>query len=67
MSDSRNPRYGTVDRQYATRLATTAPEFDGPIWMVNLMKYRGSPNTPTAVTRRSLVGKPTTSMRQSTR
>ena len=41
MSDSRNPRYGTVDGQYATRLATTAPEFDGPIWMVNLMKYRG--------------------------
>jgi hypothetical protein len=41
MRDSKNPRYGTVDRQYATRLATTAPEFDGPIWMVNLMKYRG--------------------------
>jgi hypothetical protein len=41
MSDSNNPRYGTVDRQYATRLAMTAPEFDGPIWMINLMKYRG--------------------------
>lgn len=34
------PRYGTVDRDYAIRLATTAPEHDGPIWMVNLMNYR---------------------------
>ena len=40
MSDSTKPRYGTVDRRYATRLATTGPEHDGPIWMVNLMKYR---------------------------
>jgi hypothetical protein len=40
MSNSTNPRYGTVDRQYATRLATTGPEHDGPIWMVNLMNYR---------------------------
>jgi uncharacterized protein (DUF1330 family) len=40
MSDSRNPRYGTVDRGYAMQLATTAPSDDGPIWMVNLMKYR---------------------------
>ena len=40
MSDSKNPRYGTVDRRYATQLATTAPQDDGPIWMVNLMKYR---------------------------
>jgi hypothetical protein len=33
-------RYGQVDRDYGMRLATTAPEDDGPIWMVNLMKYR---------------------------
>lgn len=41
MSDSTNPRYGTVDRDYAIRIATTAPADDGPVWMVNLMKYRG--------------------------
>jgi hypothetical protein len=40
MSDSRAPRYGTVDREYGMRLATTPPEEDGPVWMVNLMKYR---------------------------
>jgi len=40
MSDSTNPRYGTVDRDYAIRMATTAPADDGPVWMVNLMKYR---------------------------
>jgi hypothetical protein len=40
MDDSRSPRYGTVDRDYAIRLATTAPADDGPVWMVNLMKYR---------------------------
>ena len=40
MSDSRTPRYGTVDREYGMRLATTPPEEDGPVWMVNLMKYR---------------------------
>ena len=33
-------RYGQVDRQYGMRLATTAPEDDGPIWMINLMHYR---------------------------
>jgi hypothetical protein len=33
-------RYGTIDRAYATRLATTPPEDDGPIWMVDLMRYR---------------------------
>ena len=37
---SNAPRYGTVDRDYAMRLATTAPDDDGPVWMVNLMKYR---------------------------
>lgn len=40
MSDTRTPGYGRVDRDYALRLATTAPDDDGPIWMVNLMAYR---------------------------
>ena len=40
MTDSRTPRYGTVDREYGMRLATTPPDDDGPVWMVNLMKYR---------------------------
>jgi hypothetical protein len=40
MTDTRTPGYGKVDREYAMRLATTAPEDDGPIWMVNLMSYR---------------------------
>ncbi|MGB0114722.1 MAG: hypothetical protein WBP59_16000 [Ilumatobacteraceae bacterium] len=34
------PRYGQVDREYGMRLATTPPAEDGPVWMVNLMKYR---------------------------
>ena len=33
-------RYGTIDPTYATRLATTPPSDDGPVWMINLMKYR---------------------------
>ena len=33
-------RYGLIDREYGMKLATTAPQDDGPIWMVNLMKYR---------------------------
>lgn len=32
--------YGTIDVDYARRLAAVAPEDDGPIWMVNLMRYR---------------------------
>ena len=32
--------YGTIDRDYAEQLASVAPEDDGPIWMVNLMRYR---------------------------
>jgi hypothetical protein len=32
--------YGTVDRDYEERLRTIDPEDDGPIWMLNLMKYR---------------------------
>lgn len=34
------PRYGTANREYGMRLATTSPDDDGPILMVNLMKYR---------------------------
>ena len=33
-------RYGHIDQEYATRLATTPPELDGPVWMINLMSYR---------------------------
>jgi hypothetical protein len=33
-------RYGTIDSDYARRLATTPADEDGPVWMVNLMKYR---------------------------
>lgn len=32
-------KYGTIDKDYAVRLATRPPEDDGPIYMVNLMKY----------------------------
>ena len=39
-SSARTVRYGSIDPQYATRLATTPPERDGPVWMVNLMSYR---------------------------
>ena len=38
MSD--DPRYGQIDHDYGMKLATTAPDDDGPIWMVNLMQYR---------------------------
>jgi hypothetical protein len=33
-------RYGQINHEYARMLATTTAEDDGPIWMVNLMKYR---------------------------
>ena len=32
-------KYGTIDKDYAIHLATRRPEEDGPIYMVNLMKY----------------------------
>ena len=32
--------YGTIDPDYARHLASIAPDDDGPIWMVNLMRYR---------------------------
>ncbi len=34
------PGYGQIDHEYGRRLATTAPEADGPVWMVNLMRYK---------------------------
>ncbi|MEN9646914.1 MAG: hypothetical protein RL238_3583 [Actinomycetota bacterium] len=33
-------RYGQINREYGMKMFTMAPEDDGPIWMVNLMKYR---------------------------
>ncbi len=33
-------RYAEVDLDYERVLAETSPEGDGPVWMVNLMKYR---------------------------
>ena len=41
-STAKGPRYGVVDIEYAKRLATTKPDQDGPVWMVNLMHYRES-------------------------
>jgi len=34
------PSYGQVDHDYGMTLATTEPADDGPVWMVNLMKYK---------------------------
>ncbi|GDX34114.1 hypothetical protein LBMAG16_09450 [Actinomycetes bacterium] len=41
MSDKPNLKhnYGTINKEYGLDLATRAPENDGPIYMVNLMKY----------------------------
>lgn len=39
MSDMTNPPYGTLDTEYAARLASTPAEDDGPVWMLNLMSY----------------------------
>lgn len=44
--DHPDVRYGTIDRKYAERLASTPPEDDGPIWMVNLMHYRDQADYP---------------------
>ena len=41
-SSAKGPRYGVVDIEYAKKLATTEPDQDGPVWMVNLMHYRES-------------------------
>jgi len=40
VADSSRPRYGQIDRDYATRLASTPSDEDGPVWMINLMHYR---------------------------
>ena len=34
------PSYGQIDAEYATHLVTCPPEQDGPILMVNFMRYR---------------------------
>ena len=34
------PGYGQIDHEYGIRLATTPPDEDGPVWMVNLMRYK---------------------------
>ena len=41
MSDNKpvKHKYGTIDKEYGMFLATRPPEEDGPIYMVNLMKY----------------------------
>jgi len=41
MSDNKplKHKYGTIDKDYGMFLATRPPEEDGPIYMVNLMKY----------------------------
>lgn len=33
-------RYGQINREYGMKMFSMPPEEDGPIWMVNLMKYR---------------------------
>jgi hypothetical protein len=40
VNGTRAPGYGQVDRHYGRRLATTPPEDDGTVWMVNLMAYK---------------------------
>ncbi len=44
MTDNDKPKlnhnYGIINKEYAFTLATRTPEEDGPIYMVNLMKYR---------------------------
>ena len=32
--------YGKVDKAYGLRMFTMAPEEDGPVFMVNFMKYK---------------------------
>jgi len=34
------PGYGKVNKEYGMRMFTTKPEDDGPVWMVNFMKYK---------------------------
>lgn len=37
---SNKPSYGNIDKAYAKQMLTMDPADDGPVWMVNLMKYR---------------------------
>jgi uncharacterized protein (DUF1330 family) len=37
---SNTVRYGTPNTEYAMSMEMMLPEDDGPVWMVNLMKYR---------------------------
>jgi hypothetical protein len=37
---SNTVRYGTPNTEYAMSMAMMSPQDDGPVWMVNLMKYR---------------------------
>lgn len=37
---SNTVRYGTPNSDYAMKMASIDPADDGPVWMVNLMKYR---------------------------
>ena len=64
MSDARTPRYGTVDRDYGMRPATP-PDDDGPVWMVNLMRYREVADHTDGRESRSAVAKPTICTRRS--
>jgi uncharacterized protein (DUF1330 family) len=34
------PSYGQIDPDYAITLTTTPPQDDGPVWMINLMRYK---------------------------
>jgi len=40
MPRTRTTGYGQIDNDYGMVLATTPPADDGPVWMVNLMKFR---------------------------
>ena len=40
MYDPEMPGYGRIDHDYGIELATTPPDDDGPVWMVNLMRYK---------------------------
>lgn len=40
-----DPPYGQVDQVHGARLASMPPNEDGPVWMVNLMKYRDRPRS----------------------
>ena len=41
-----NPRYGTIDTDRLIQMSATTPAEDGPVWMVNLMKFRDVADYP---------------------